>query len=154
MRKTKNKFYKNHQVVLLDAREYEDKKSLHLIVDEWRKQRGGNDRVHLFPYHNFIDSNFKGATEARIFMVDAKPCGINAGWPIPNSNIFYGALGIHDYSLPGLGDALYLEDLDWLKNRGYKKANMGGGEDALTNFKNKFRPESFYKTHIFSVVRK
>lgn len=153
MRKTKNKFYKNHSVALLDAKEYEDKKSLHSIVDEWRKKRGGNDRAHLFPYHNFIDLNFKGATEARVFTVDGKACGINAGWMIPNSNIFYGALGIHNYSLPGLGDVLYLEDLDWLKNHGYEEANMGGGESELTNFKNKFRPKSFYKTHIFSVVK-
>lgn len=153
LRKTKNKFYKNHSVTVLDAKEYKNKEALNLIVNEWRKKRGGNDRAHLHPYYNFIDSNFKGATEARIFIVDNKACGINAGWIIPNSNTFYGALGIHDYSISGLGDVLYLEDLDWLKNHGYKEANMGGGESALTDFKNKFRPKSFYKTHIFSVVK-
>jgi len=30
---------------------------------------------------------------------------------------------------------------------------MGGGEKALTEFKNKFHPVAHYKTHIFSVVK-
>src|SRR3989338_2549042 len=107
----------------------------------------------VYNLDNFINENFKGSTEARILIVDEKTCGINAGWMIPNSNRFYGSLGIHDYSISGLGDILYLEDLTWLKTKGYKEADMGCGETSLTNFKNKFRPESFYRTYIFSVVK-
>ncbi len=153
LRKTKNKFYREHQVSVLDAKKHQNKQTLHNIIDAWRKNRGANDRVYCSEYHTFIDKKFEGATEARVFIVNGKPCGINAGWLIPNSNRFYGALGIHDYSLPGLGDVLYLEDLSWLKNKGYKEADMGGGEKALTDFKTKFHPKSFYKTHIFSVVK-
>ena len=154
LRKEKNKFYQNHRVNIVDARTYENKKALHLIIDQWREKRQGHDRSHFFPYHNFIDGNFIGSAEARVFVVDDKAVGINAGWLIPNSNRFYGALGIHDYSLTDLGDVLYLEDLVWLKMHGYIEADMGGGEDALTYFKSKFLPKSFYKTHIFSVVKR
>jgi len=153
LRKTKNKFYQNHIVTISDAKKYNDKKSLHLIIDEWRKARKAHDRAYFIPYHTFIDKNFEGASEARVFAVDGRACGINAGWLIPNSNRFYGAMGIHDYSLPGLGDVLYLEDLSWLKAKGYKEADMGGGEKALTEFKTKFHPKSFYKTRTFSVIK-
>lgn len=154
LRKEKNRFYQNHVVNIVDAKTYEDKEALHNIIDGWRGERLAQDRAHFFPYHNFIDNNFKGAAEARVFIVDGKPVGINAGWLIPNSNRFYGSMGIHNYSLPDLGDIIYLEDLTWLKAHGYTEADMGGGEEALTNFKIKFQPKSFYKTHIFSVVKK
>mgnify|MGYP001603986144 FL=1 len=154
LRKEKNKFYQSHSVSVLNAKTYENKEVLCSIIDQWRKKRGGSDRAHFLPFYNFIDSNFKGSTESRVLVVDGKVCGINAGWMIPNSNRFYGSLGIHDYSISDLGDMLYLEDLAWLRAKGYKEADMGGGEDALTNFKNKFKPESFYKTHVFSVAKK
>lgn len=73
---------------------------------------------------------------------------------IPNSNTFYGAIGLHNYSYVGLGDVLYLEDLSWLKSQGIREANMGGGESGLTAFKEKFHPKYSYKTHIFSIMRK
>jgi hypothetical protein len=154
LRKAKNKFYENYLVSVADAKTYQDKESLRLIINEWRKKRGGSDRSHFSAYNNFIEGDFRGADEARVFIVNNKAVGINAGWLIPNSNRFYGALGIHNYSLPDLGDVLYLEDLLWLKEHGYKEADMGGGEGALTSFKSKFYPESFYKTNIFSVVKK
>jgi len=153
LRKERNTFYQNHRVSVVKAEKYKDKEALHQIIEEWRKKRGGRDRAYFFPYYNFIDGNFRGATEARVLVVDGKAVGINSGWMIPNTNRFYGALGIHNYSLPDLGDMLYLEDLMWLKKHNYKEADMGGGEAALTNFKNKFQPQSFYKTHNFSVVK-
>jgi len=154
LRKVRNTFYKSHKVEVLDTKEYKDKKSLKLIVDTWHKKRGGKDMTHRYKYHNFIDSNFMGAKEARVMMVDGKPSGINAGWMTPNSDQFYGAIGIHNYSANDLGDILYLEDLEFLKSKGYKFANMGGGEEALTNFKKKFKPSYYYKTHTFLVVKK
>jgi hypothetical protein len=155
LRKEKNKFYQNHCVSVADSLKYKDKKALRLILDEWRKKRGGHDRTYFIPYYNFIiNGNCMGTSEARVFVVNGKAVGINAGWLIPNNNRFYGAIGIHDYSLPDLGDVLYLEDLAWLKAHGCTEADMGGGEEALTNFKNKFQPKLFYKTHIFSVVKR
>ena len=154
LRKEKNKFYQNHNIKVLNIKKYKNKKALIEILDEWRKKRGGKDRTYFIPYYNFIvDGNCRGASEARVFIVDGKAVGINAGWLIPNKKRFYGAIGIHNYSLPDLGDMLYLEDLTWLKDKGYIEADMGGGEEALTNFKNKFQPNLFYKTHIFSVVK-
>lgn len=153
LRKAKNKFYRSHAVHTEDARAYGDKNALHRIIDEWRKKRGGHDRAYSSEYHHIIDGNFAGTTEARVFIVDGRPTGMNAGWMIPQSSRFYGAIGIHDYSSEDLGDMLYLEDLIWLKNHGYAEADMAGGEKALTAFKNKFQPESFYKTHVFSVVK-
>jgi hypothetical protein len=105
-------------------------------------------------YHHAIDGNFEGMDEARVFMVDGSAAGINAGWMIPNSDRFYGAVGVHDYSVDDLGAALYLEDLVWLKGHGYHEADMGGSEKSLLAFKNKFSPESFYKNDVFSVVKK
>lgn len=154
LRKTKNRFYNKFSVSISDAKTYKNTEELHSLMERWRKKRTGHDRTLHSPYHNFIDKNFMGADEARVLIVDGKACGINAGWIIKNSAQFYGALGIHDYSLPGLGDVLYLEDLTYLKTHGYKEANMGGGEKTLTEFKNKFHPQSSYKTHYFSVIKR
>ncbi len=154
LRKEKHKFYRDHVISIADAKQFGDKQSLHDIVDVWRKRRGARDRAFYARYHNVIGGNFAGTAEARVFLVNGKPMGFNAGWRIPNRERFYGAVGIHNYEVPGLGLMLYLEDLEWLKARGYGEADMAGGEAALTAFKNEFLPESYYQTHVFSVVRK
>jgi hypothetical protein len=154
LRKEKHRFYRNHAVRIADAKNFEDRKSLFAIIDRWKKQRKAHDRAWSTEYVNMIKGGFEGMATARVFIVDEKPVGINAGWLIPNSDRFYGAVGIHDYSLPNLGAMLYLEDLEFLKDAGYREADMGGGEKALTAFKKEFLPESFYKTHIFSVAKK
>jgi hypothetical protein len=153
VRKEKHKFYRSHLVEVQDAKTYENKKGLHQIIDDWKNKRFAHDRAFYARYHNMIDSNFAGMTEARVFIVDGRPAGINAGWMIPNTHCYYGGVGIHDYSIEDLGRMLYLEDLVWLKIRGYREIDMGGGEKALTEFKNKFIPKSFYKTFVFSVVK-
>ena len=66
----------------------------------------------------------------------------------------YHDIGIHDYSVPDIGTAIYLEDLVWLKEHGYHEADMGGGERSLTAFKNKFYPASSYLSDVFSVVNR
>jgi hypothetical protein len=105
-------------------------------------------------YKQIIDGKFEGTDEARIFMVDGKPVGFNAGWMMPNRDRFYGAVGIHDYSIDDLGTMLYLEDLVWLKERGYNEVDMGGSEKSAIPFKNKFGPREWYKSSIFSVRRR
>jgi len=153
LRKTRNKFYKEHKVEILDAKNYQNKQDLHVVIDGWKKNRLATDKAYSQEYHNLIDSNFLPCQEARLFSVDGKICGINAGWIVPNSNRYYGAVGIHNYAFSGLGDALYLEDLIYLKKQGYTEADMGGGEDELTAFKAKSHPQSYYKTHIFIVIK-
>lgn len=154
LRKERNKFYQNHKVEVFNAKEFKDKDSLLLIIENWKKNRMVHDRAYTVEYRNIINDNFKGTTAARVFVVDGKAVGINAGWMIPNSDTFYGSVGLHDYSLPYLGQMLFLEDITFLKNNNFGLVNMGGGEKKLTKFKDEFLPESYYKTHLFSVVRK
>jgi len=154
LRKLNNKFYRDHSIKILDAKTFEDKNSLHNLVDECKKNRVAKDRAYFESYHKFIENNFEGADEARIFIVDGKVCGINAGWKIINSNTFYSAIVLHNYSLQGLGEAIYIDNLIFLKNRGYQHLNIGGGHKEDLVFKNKFHPESFYKTHYFCIIKK
>jgi DNA-dependent RNA polymerase auxiliary subunit epsilon len=154
LRKERNKFYQNHKVEIFNAKEFKDKDSLRLIIKTWKKERKVHDRAYDIEYINIINDNFNGTKTARVFVVDGTAVGINAGWMIPNSEIFYGAIGIHNYSLPYLGQMLFLEDIIFLKNNNFGLVNMGGGEKQLTKFKDEFLPESYYKTHVFSVVRK
>jgi len=153
LRKSRNKFYKEHLVKVLDAKSYKNKDNIHNLIDEWGKNRHAKDRAYPREYHFIIDKNFSATTEARLFSVDEKICGINAGWMIPNTNRYYGAIGIHNYAFPGLGDALYLEDLIYLKSQGYKETDMGGGEKELNAFKAKSHPQSFYKTYNFTIIK-
>lgn len=153
LRKETHKFYREHAVTIADAKTFPDRKALHDIVDNWKKTRTHHDMAMTGVYHEIIDGGFKGMDEARIFIVDGKPVGFNAGWMIPNSDRFYGGVGINDYSSDGLGTMLYLEDLVWLKEHGYRETDMGGTEKSALPFKKKFGPTAFYKSSIFSVVR-
>lgn len=154
LRKEMHRFYREHSVEVRDAKTFGDGKILHAIVDDWKKKRGGRDRGMTGVYHEIIDGGFEGMDEARIFMVDGAPAGFNAGWKMANSDRFYGAVGIHNYSADDLGTMLYLEDLVWLKGRGYREADMGGSEKSALPFKEKFLPSTLYKAAIFSVAKK
>jgi len=169
LRNAKNKFYKEHKVAIVDAKKM-DKELLHDVVRRWAENRKHRDRAYTQEYHSIIDSGFNSAQTARAMIVDGKVVGFNAGWPMPNlkrwsenmgvkynpkDKRFYAALGILDYSAQDLGLALYLEDFDWMKNAGYKTADMAGVEEGgPLNFKKQFLPESYYKTSVFSIVRK
>jgi hypothetical protein len=153
LRKEIHKFYREHKVSVCDAKTYKDRDGLRAILEHWKKNKPNHERGMTGVYHKVIDERFEGFDEARVFMVDGKAVGINGGWMIPNSDRFYGAVGLHDYSVDDLGAALYLEDLIWLKNRGYHEADMGGSEKSLLAFKNKFLPGSFYKNDVFSIVK-
>jgi hypothetical protein len=154
LRKEMHKFEREHQISVEDARTYGDLKSLHTIIDDWEHKRPNPETAQAAAYHRLIDAKFAGSDEARVLMVDGKVRGFNAGWMVPNSDRFYGAVGIHDYSLDGLGTMLYLEDLFWLKDHGYGEVDMAGSEKPLLAFKNKFcTPSSFYETSHFSIVR-
>ena len=123
------------------------------IVHDWRKNRKNTNHAAYQEYLKIIDSNFKGFDETRIMVVDNKPRAITAGWKVPNSSQYYSSLGIYDYSIDRMGEIANLDDLDYLKSKGYKIVNFGGSEDKLLGFKNKFKPGSSYKTYIFSVKK-
>jgi hypothetical protein len=154
LRKEMHKFYREHHVEIRDAKIYVDHESLNAIAENWKLKRPNHERGMAGVYHHMIDNNFEGTDEARVFIVDGKATGINAGWMIPNSDRYYGSVGIHDFSVDNLGAMLYLEDLVWLKQHGYNEVDMGGSEKSLLAFKNKFRPQSFEEMVIFSVVKK
>lgn len=156
LRNAKSKFYRDHKVEIKNISDV-DKQDLIGVVDCWvpiAKKREG-DFVHEEPFYNIIESGFRGLSAARVMIVDGQVVGFNAGWKMPNSEIFYAAVGIHDYSIQDLGLMLYLEDLEWIKATGYKVADMGGVEEGNPlNFKNQFLPESWYKTYVFSIIKK
>ena len=154
LRKEKHKFYREHEVMVADAKTFEDKEALLGIIKNWKKNRPVHDKAYCEEYLNIIEGNFAGTDTARVFIVDGKPVGINAGWMIPNTRRFYGAIGMHDYSAPNLGKMLYLEDLEYLKQNGYDEVDMGGSWQGGLEFKKEFLPESYYKTHVFCVAKK
>lgn len=153
LRNIRNKFYRIHHVDVRDARTV-PKIDLHNIVEKWKKMRGGTDGTYDHRYRNLIENNFAGTQTARAIFVDGKAVAVNAGWPIANRlGHYYAGVGIHDYSVPSIGEIANLEDLEWIKNAGYQTADFGGGEKALTNFKMQFHPSSLYKTFVFSIAR-
>lgn len=154
IRNARNKFYREHKVEIKKASECSRNELINLI-DSWRKVRKAHDRAYYHRYYFLAESGFKCCKTARAMLVDGKLAGLNGGWDVPNADqSFYAAIGLHDYSVKDLGLMLYLEDLSWIKTAGYKTADMGGGEKDLTKFKNQFLPESWYKTCLFSVMKK
>lgn len=129
MRNAKNKFYREHEVQVVNAVDVA-KSDLHKIVDDWKKRVSRRSDIYDLKYHKAIDDDFKGFATARVLVVDGKPAGFNAGYEVPNHpGRFAGVIGLHDYSLKDLGTILWLEDLGWIKNAGYKELDMQGSED-------------------------
>ncbi len=152
LRNVKNKFYKEHKVEFV-SHDKVTKDELKRIVHDWRKSRRNTNHASYQEYLNIIDSDFKGFDETRIMIVDGKHRAITAGWRVPNSEQYYSSLGLIDYSLDRLSEIANLDDLTYLKSKGYKIVNFGGSEDKLLEFKKKFKPNSMYRTYIFSIKR-
>jgi len=153
LRNLLHKFLREHKVEVVDSSSV-SKADLSRIVVDWNKRRGADDFVRKHGYMNFIDNGFAGCDIAKSLVVDGVPCSITAGWRIPNSDSYYSAIGILDYSVDGLGEVANLYDLFELKKRNFGLVNFGGSDPDLLEFKKKFRPSSSYKTHIFSIMRK
>ncbi|MBW2992065.1 DUF2156 domain-containing protein [Candidatus Woesearchaeota archaeon] len=153
LRNIKNKFYKNHKIEIKKPEEV-DKEELKRIITEWKSERNAEDFARHQEYLNVVDSDFKGFDEARVLVVDDKPRAITAGWKVPNSDHYYSSLGVLDYSIDRLGEIANLDDLNYLKSKGYKIVNFGGSDGDLLEFKKKFKPHSQYRTYIFSLMRR
>ena len=153
LRNIRNRFYKKYRIKVKDTKEI-PKEQLKKIFNNWLKKRSLNDRVDTDYYLNLINNDFKGIDIAKTLYVDGRPSTITAGWRIPNSNNYYSAIGIVDYSYPGLGEVVNIDDLNRLKRKGFDYVDFGGSDKVLLTFKRKFKPEKIYKTYTFSVVRR
>lgn len=144
-----NKFFREHKV---EFREYipEDKTFLKELVDRWKKERNGTDRTYDHYYLKAIDNDFLGYN-TRVIIVDDKICGITAGYKLTNRNYYYSSIGLIVKEFDRIGEIANMDDLITLKKKGHEFVDFGGGEPHLTEFKKKFRPSYFYKTHVFSI---
>ena len=150
LRKMKNKFYKNKNIRNVPSMEF-SKSALKKIVFDWKQNRKGSDRANSTLYLNFIDNGFLGVDYAMSICLDNEPCSISAGWRIPNTNSFYSSIMLHNYKINGLGEVMYLESLNELKNMKFDSVDLGGSDKDLLLFKQKFQPSYKYKTLEFSI---
>ncbi|HIH31391.1 TPA: DUF2156 domain-containing protein [Candidatus Woesearchaeota archaeon] len=146
-----NKFFKEHKVEFVDLKDV-TKEELKDLVKKWKESRNNKDKTFDHYYINVIDNDFKGF-DSRIMRVDEKICSINAGFKLPGKNIFYSSIGLCTKDFDRLGEVSYMDDLIQLKKKGYELVDFGGGEKHLIEFKKKFRPTYYYKTHVFSIVK-
>lgn len=156
IRNAKNKFYREHQVKILNAGDV-SKEELCRIVDDWYKRvikKQNKEDIFDLKYRMAIKNNFRGFVASRVMIVDGRPVGFNAGYEAPNCpGRFAGIIGLHDYSIKDLGVILWLEDLDWIKNAGYKELDMQGSEPEDLKTKTQFGAVVERKTDTFSIQR-
>jgi hypothetical protein len=154
VRNARNSLQKKHKVEIIPSTEI-NKRKLRKIVMDWRKRRPKIEKTYYTKmYLNFIENGFKGTDIARTIMVDNEPCSITAGWKIPNTLDYYSALGIYNYRHNGLGEVANVDDLSQIKAKGYRRADFGDSTQSLLSFKKKFRPDSFYRTYWFHLVKR
>jgi len=153
IRNIRNSFYKLNRVSVEDSRNVPSE-NLRKIVNDWLKQRSGIDRPMYRRYFNMVSQNFNGVDFARTLIVNEEPCSITAGWKIPNSNNYYSGVGIYNYKHKHIGEISNLDDLLFLKKKGFEEVDFGGSGKTLLQFKMKFNPSYIYKTYSFPVVRK
>lgn len=156
IRNARNKFYKERKVKVLKTSEL-SREDLLKIIDDWTSEvtRKQKEDVYDLKYRLIIKNNFRGFSTARVMVVDGRPVGLNAGYDVPNHpGRFAGVIGLHDYSVKDLGAVLYLEDLDWIKNTGYKELDMQGTEyEWELKVKTQFGAAIERKTDTFSIQK-
>lgn len=159
IRNARSKFYREHKVEIADAHTF-DKKELIRIVDDWKINCGDSrtdpNYIYDLRYRLIIDKEFRGFNAARVLIADSRPVGFNAGYEVPNHpGRFAGIIGLQDYSIKDLGTILWLEDLEWIKNAGYKELDMQGDEaDGGLKQKTNFGGKIERKSDTFSIMIK
>ena len=156
IRNARSKFYREHKVKVFDAAKA-DEKDLFRIVNDWKneaiKKQGQEDVLENW-YQKAIENEFRGFTSVRVIEVDGRPVGLNGGYEVVNCpSRFAGIIGVHDYSHRDLSTILWLEDLAWIKNSGYKEMNMQGWEenDNALRFEMRLGGKADRKTDTFSL---
>ena len=154
LRNIRNQFFKLHDAEIIPCKELEKEKLLE-VANQWRKNRPKAEmNYYTDMYLNFVKNGFEGCDIARSVVVDGNPCTITAGWSIPNTKNYYSAIGLYNYSYPGLGEIANIDDLTQIKEKKIEFADFGDSTESLLQFKRKFRPESFYRTYWFHIKRK
>lgn len=156
IRNARSKFYREHEVKVINTSEL-TQADLIKIVDGWQREVTQKQKEDIYDlrYRLIIKNNFRGFTTARVLVVDGRPVGFNAGYDVPSRpGRFAGVIGLHDYSVKDLGAVLYLEDLDWIKNAGYKELDLQGSEDERElKVKTQYGAVTERKTDTFSISR-
>jgi hypothetical protein len=149
-----NKFFREHKTefVTADSDKFniEDMKKL---VYEWKKNRQVSDRAEIDYYIKVIESGFRGYDVTRIMLVDGNIGAITAGF-YSRPGYYYSSIGLYNTEIPRCNDIANMDDLINLKRLGCKVVDFGGVEEEHLEFKKKFRPTRYYKTHVFSIVLK
>ncbi len=154
LRNIKNRFLKSYNVETIPSNEVNKEKLIDIVL-KWRKYRPRiNKTYYTQMYINFIKNNFEGADMSWTILINGEPCTITAGWSIPNSENYYSAIGLYNYKYIGLGELANIDDLNKIKEKGYKYADFGYSGDSLLQFKKKFGPEYYYTTYYFYIVKK
>ncbi len=148
-----NKYFRNHKVEFRTAAEC-DKEEMKQVILEWTKQRTTGDETHNEYFLRVVDGGFEGFDHTRIMIVNGKIVAITAGFKMPNKNYYYSSIGVYTREFDRTGEIANMDDLFFLKKQGYDFVDFGGGEKTLTEFKKKFKPTYYYKTHVFSIVKK
>ena len=148
----KNKLFRDHAVEVDDFRD-SDRETLKELVKSWSRRRTAGDRAYCKSYLRMIDEAFPGFDMAKVIRISGKPVSVFGGWKVVNSDTYYSCIGIYDYDIENLGEVSNVLDLECIKKLGAKKADFGGGEEALTSFKKKFFPDEFYVTDKYAVAK-
>lgn len=149
-----NAFKKDKNVEVVDARTV-DKEKLKQVIRDWEKNRvRKHDEIENLHHYNSVDDGFKNYLIARAVLVNGEPCSITAGWPVPNSKMYYSSLGITNFKHEGLGEFCNVDDLSAIKAAGFEFAHFGGSDKRLLQFKLKFKPCKIVKEYLYYVVRK
>ena len=153
VRNTVHRIERSHEIAVVPA-EKVPKKQLRGLIAKWLRARNDNDRVDSRYYHNLVENRFRGFDMTRVVLADNRPAALTGGWKIPNSDNYYSSLGLIDYTIEGMGEYSNIDDLRALKAMGFETVDFGGSDGKLLEFKQKFRPESSYRTYRFSILRK
>jgi hypothetical protein len=147
-----NKFFRDHKVEFVTA-DRVSKEELKNLVFKWKKMRKTRDIAYIDYYIKAIDAGFDGYDVNRIMLVDGKVGAISAGFCV-REGYYYASIGLYDAEIPRCNDIANMDDLINLKKLGYSIVDFGGIEKKSLEFKKKFRPTRYYKTHTFSIVSK
>lgn len=153
LRNIKNRFYNRYKIGVKNPKKI-DKNILKNVLLSWTKKRYRRDRANFGYYLSIIGNNFKGLDILRAISLNGEVCSFSGGWAVPNSENFYYAIGIFNYSYKDVGDFVNLDDLLYIKKIGYRYVDLGGSDKATIIFKRKFNPIKIYKTYTFSILRK
>lgn len=151
LRNIRNRFYNNYSVEVKNPKDI-GKGALKKVLLSWAKKRYPRDRADVRYYLNIIENDFEGFDVLRAISLNGEACSFSGGWMVPNSGIFYYAIGIFNYRYRDFGDFINLDDLLHAKKLGHVYVDFGGCSDkASIVFKRKFNPVQIYKTCFFSI---